>query len=361
MMGPIAQPAAELPQGCVATAVGQEPPHPAVPARLDSVADITVVIVNWNAGPLLRICLEHLRQQTLQPAKVILVDNASSDQSWDLPAELKSWEVLNLQRMDSNLGFAAGNNHALQQCATEFVALLNPDAFAATDWLAHLRAAADQHPRAAAFGSRQLCHEAPGMLDGTGDCYHASGLAWRQHHGQPQTPAHLQAREIFAPCAAAALYRRSAVMAVGGFDESYFCYHEDVDLGFRLRLQGHTARYVPQAVVHHVGSATTGGQRSDFATYHGHRNMVWTFVKNMPGPLLWALLPLHMAANMAGVAWLALRGQGRTALRAKWHALRGLGAALRQRQTIQTQRRASPLAIWAALDKSWWPRPRAHD
>lgn len=92
--------------------------------------------------------------------------------------------------------------------------------------------------------------------------------------------------DIFAPCAAAALYRRSAVAAIHGFDESYLlprrCWTR-----FRLRLLGHTARYVPQAVVRHVGGATTGGQRSEFATYHGHRNMVY-LVKNMPGPLLWA-------------------------------------------------------------------------
>ncbi len=167
-------------------------PH-AGPAQTNNSADVTVIIVNWNAGPLLHNCLEHLRRQTLQPAQVILIDNASSDGSWELPDELKHWNALSLQRMDSNLGFAAGNNHALQQCKTEFVALLNPDAFAATHWLEHLFAAANEHPKAAAFGSRQLCHETPGTLDGTGDCYHASGLAWREHHRQTQTPAHLLA------------------------------------------------------------------------------------------------------------------------------------------------------------------------
>ena len=345
-----AAPSAATPSpGYIAPDVGQE--------RGQRAADVTVIIVNWNAGDLLRNCLEHLRQQTLQPAQVIVVDNASTDQSLVLPQELLAWEALDIQRMGCNMGFAAGNNHALKQCTTEFVALLNPDAFAAADWLAHLRAAADQNPQAASFGSRQLSHEVPDILDGTGDCYHASGLAWRQHHGHRQSAAHLQAGDIFAPCAAAALYRRSAVAAIHGFDESYFCYHEDVDLGFRLRLLGHTARYVPQAVVRHVGSATTGGQRSEFATYHGHRNMVWTFVKNMPGPLLWALLPLHLAANVASLVGLSLRGQGRTAIRAKWHALRGLHRVLRQRQSIQAQRVASSATIWSALNKSMWPRP----
>ncbi len=224
-------------------------------------------------------------------------------------------------------------------------------------WLENLLQAAQAHSTAAAFGSRQLCHENPNRLDGIGDCYHASGMAWRQGHGQPQQTRHLVAQEIFAPCAAAALYRRAAIMALDGFDESYFCYMEDVDLGFRLRLAGHSARYVPTAVVRHVGSATSGGQHSDFAVFHGHRNMVWTFVKNMPSPLLWLLLPWHLAANLAALVIFTARGQGKTILRAKWQALQGLKHAWRQRQTIQRQRSASTRSIWAALNKQLWPRP----
>lgn len=265
---------------------------------------------------------------------------------------------MTMLRMSDNLGFAAGNNRAIAQCSTEYVALLNPDAFAEPDWLEKLLQAAQAHPEAAAFGSRQVCDENPAILDGTGDCYHWSGLAWRESHGQQQTPGHLLGREIFAPCAAAALYRRSALQQAGGFDERYFCYFEDVDLGFRLRLAGHTARYVPGAVVRHVGSATTGGQRSDFATFHGHRNMTWTFVKNMPGILFWGLLPLHLGAHLAGCLMLAARGQALAAGRARWQALRGLSLAWQQRQAIQHHRKASISSIWRALDKRPWPGPR---
>jgi GT2 family glycosyltransferase len=112
------------------------------------------------------------------------------------------------------------------------------------------------------------------VLDGVGDAYHISGLVWRMGHGEPVASFSEQVREVFSPCAAAALYRRSVLLEVGGFDEDFFCYVEDVDLGFRLRLAGHKALSVPDAVVYHVGSATTGGQHSDFAVYHGHRNLV---------------------------------------------------------------------------------------
>jgi len=96
--------------------------------------------------------------------------------------------------------------------------------------------------------------------------------------------------ETFSPCAAAALYRASALREAGPFDADYFCYSEDVDLGFRLRLLGYTCWYAPDSVAHHVGSAITGG-RSDFTMYHGVRNGIWTYVKDMPGVLAWLCLP----------------------------------------------------------------------
>lgn len=310
--------------------------------------DVTVIIVNWNGGEMLATCVKHLQAQTTLPARVLVVDNASLDNSL---AQLPPWDRLTVLRMPSNLGFAAGNNRALEVATTHYVALLNPDAFAAPDWIEQLLKVAQAHPEAASIGSRQLCHEAPAQLDGTGDCYHLSGLAWREGHGQPQQPSHLIEREIFAPCAAAALYRRHALQEIGGFDERFFCYMEDVDAGFRLRLAGHTSRYAPQAWVTHVGSATSGGKRSSFATYHGHRNMIWTYIKNMPGPLLWALLPLHLAANIASLLVLATRGQGRIGLQAKWHALLGARYAWQQRRHNLRNGKASVADIWRALDK----------
>ncbi|MDB5850718.1 MAG: putative glycosyltransferase [Rhodoferax sp.] len=317
--------------------------------------EVSLVVVNWNGGDLLRKCLQHVRAQTVLPDEVIVVDNASTDHSI---AQLEPWDRMTVLRMPDNLGFAAGNNHAIARGASRYVVLLNPDAFPAPDWLERLLAAAAAYPQAASFGSRQLCWGDTAKLDGIGDTYHLSGTAWREAHGVPQDQSHLVAREIFAPCAAAALYRRAALDEVGGFDESYFCYMEDVDLGFRLRLAGHTARYVPDAVVEHVGGATSGGGRSDFAVFHGHRNLVWTYVKNMPGWLFWLLLPLHVAVNLAALAAFSLRGQMGTVARAKWAALKGLPGAWRQRQRIQRKRTASIGTIWRALDKRLWPRPR---
>ena len=229
--------------------------------------------------------------------------------------------------------------------------LLNPDAFPEPDWLEQLIDAAGKNPGYSMFASRQLMEANRLLLDGEGDTYHISGLVWREGHGKPANDAIHQPQEIFAPCAAAGLYRRDALMSAGGFDEDFFCYVEDVDLGFRLRLMGHRCLLVPAAVVCHIGSATTGGQQSDFAVYHGHRNLVWAYVKNMPGWLFWACLPLHVLLNLVTIVWFAARGQGWLIFRAKRDALLGLPKMWRKRREIQKNRLASVGQIWRMLDK----------
>lgn len=251
-------------------------------------------------------------------------------------------------------GFAGGNNHALAHCDTEFVALLNPDAFPEPGWLGSLLQAAAARADVAAFGSRQLQDSQCSILDGIGDTYVISGLVSRKRDGMLQEPRDLFSQEVFSPCAAAALYRRQAILRIGGFDADFFCYMEDVDLGFRLRLAGQKAMYVPDAVVRHIGSATTGGRRSDFSVYHGHRNLIWTYFKNMPGILLWLLLPLHVAANVIAIARYAAVGRWRIIVKAKLHAILGLREGWNKRRRIQAARNASVGEIWRVLDKRFW-------
>ncbi|MDL2269201.1 glycosyltransferase family 2 protein [Desulfosarcina sp. OttesenSCG-928-A07] len=299
---------------------------------------IDVVIVNFNSGPWLAKCLNHLRCQTTRPNTIYVVDNASQDGSDVIPDPPDNLVVI---KMPVNVGFAAGNNCALKASTAPYIALLNPDAFPEPDWLEALLRAAEDHPDMDFFGSRQVCAENPEILDGIGDVFHVSSLAWRNGHGRRQEPADLVEREIFSPCAAAALYRREALDQVGGFDEDYFCYFEDVDLGFRLRLCGYKALYVPDAVVHHLGSATTGGQRSDFSVYHGHRNRIWTYVKNMPGIWFWIFLPLHGIANFLVLLLYVFRGKARTILRSNKDAVKGLGKMWAKRCAIQRSRVAT--------------------
>jgi GT2 family glycosyltransferase len=306
---------------------------------------VAVVIVNRNAGALLAETLAHLARQTLAPARTIVVDNASTDGS--LNGVDEGIEVI---RLVGNEGFAKANNVAVQRVEDcDWIALLNPDAFPEPTWLEELVRAEREHPEYAFFGSRLVDHGTPTLLDGTGDQYHVSGWAWQRDHGRPRVEVdETVAQEIFGPSAAAALYRRDAFLEVGGFDERYFCYYEDVDLAFRLRLAGHRCLYVPSSAVRHVGAAIAG-RESDFAVYHAHRNLVWTYVKNMPGPLVWLYLPHHLAVNVLALVWFSLRGHPGAIARAKRDALRSLPDYVRARRSVQAARRRSPRELRNAM------------
>jgi N-acetylglucosaminyl-diphospho-decaprenol L-rhamnosyltransferase len=316
--------------------------------RLRAVSDVPplvrVIVVNFNAGQHLRRCLECLAAQTEARFEAIVVDNASMDGSLGLtPADARFKTI----ELPANFGFARANNIAVEDCDAPFVALLNPDAFAEPSWLAALLRAAKQWPAAVMFGSLQVCADRPEILDGAGDNYFCAGGFWRGGQGR-RRPKTAPAGEPFGPCAAAALYRTEWLQRVGGFDERFFCYAEDVDLAFRLRLAGGRCVQVPDAVVTHVGSAIAGAL-SDFSVYHVARNLVWTFVKCMPGPLLPLLLPCHIALLAAIWVRAMQRGQGRVVARAFRDALRGLPGMLATRRTIQAQRRASLAEIAAAM------------
>ncbi|MGH3049507.1 MAG: glycosyltransferase family 2 protein, partial [Gaiellaceae bacterium] len=309
---------------------------------------VAVVVVNKNAGPHLARALECLELQTAPPHRVIVVDNASDDGSLDgLDERYPRFELV---RSEENLGFAAGNNLAVRMCDDcEFVALLNPDAFPQPDWLEALLAAADANPGHAAFGSTLVLAGDPGTSDGTGDSYHVSGVAWRRDQGAPAASGR-ERGETFSVCAAAALYRRAAFLAVGGFDERFFCYYEDTDLAFRLRLAGHACSYVPEAVAHHVGSATTG-LLSPFTIYHSARNQLWTYVKNMPSPLLWLYLPQHVFVGFLTVVVAALEGHGRAALAGKRDGIRALPRVLAERRQIQVSRTATAAELRRVMSR----------
>lgn len=285
---------------------------------------VSLVIVDYNAGEVLLRCLEAVALQTLPPSRLLLVDNAGTDGSFE---EARAFVASNstlagiaqILRNEKNLGFAAANNAAALLCDTEFLALLNPDAVPAPDWLEKLAAAAKRHPRAAAFASRQMLDVQRGLVDGLGDVYHPIGLCRRRRHGKGLRPSDLVETETASACAAAALYRRAAFQEAGGFDEKFFCYVEDVDLGLRLRRMGYATVFVPDAVVEHASK----NSRSDFAVYHGHRNIEWCFFKNTPPARLPLLLVPHLLATLAAFAACSLRGQAPVFLRAKVDALRG--------------------------------------
>lgn len=312
-------------------------------------AEVSVAVVAYNSGAHLADCLAAVRAQTVA-AEIVLVDNASADRA--AQAAAKADPAIRFIANADNLGFAAAVNQAARAAQGRWLALLNPDAFAERNWLEELLVAARLHPEARCFASRQLMAEDPTRLDGLGDVMSAAGFPFRGGYLQPDTGLS-DIGEVFSACGGAMLIERALFLAMGGLDERLFCYCEDVDLGYRLRLAGETVLVVPRAVVRHVGSASSGGPRSDFATFHGTRNRLWVFVKDTPPLLFWLTLPLHLAATALLFARHATRGELASPWRGFRAALRGLRIAVEARKEAQAGRKVGSLAIARAM--TWNP------
>ena len=311
----------------------------------------SIIVLYWNSEKYLSENLRALAAQTWQDFEVILLDNGSQQ-----PPDQKilaQFPELQLRQIASekNLGFAAGNNLAARSARGEYLVLLNVDAFPQPDWLAQVHTGIQQHPNAF-FASRLLMADDPQRLDGEWNVVHATGLVWRRAHGRKLSAAWPQERRVLSACAAAGVYPREAFTAAGGFDEDFFAYMEDVDLDFRLQLLGYPCWYLPKAVVRHAGSGSTS-PRSDLVIFYGHRNLVWTFVKDMPGWLFWAMLLPHLLVNLLYLIVALFLPMRKAMYGAKWEALKGLPKAWKKRKEVQSQRKVSVGTIAGLLE--WNP------
>ncbi len=308
---------------------------------------ITLITLSYNSGDEIVRCLDAL---TRLDATIIHADNGSVD--IDMDDLRQRFPTVHHIQHGHNLGFAAGMNRAAAVATTEWIGFINPDAFADAGWVDAMRVAIASHPEVSIFTSLQVAAENPEIMDGAGDSVTFFGFPYRSGFGH-RVPGKLEIREVFAPCGAAFLIRRLLFEQLGGFDERFFCYCEDADLGFRAQLIGETTLFVPQARVSHVGSASTS-VRSDFALYHGYRNRLRLFLKNMPLALLLPLLPLHAAVTLAGACADTLRGRGKVAWPAIKAGLSNLRPLLSQRKLIQRGRTIGTLRLAKSLTWNPW-------
>lgn len=263
-----------------------------------TIPEISVIIVNFNGAQWLAKSVQSVACQSFTDFECFILDNNSSDNS--IQTLLTLDERFHIIKSDKNLGFAAGNNLAAKRANGKWLALRNPDAFAHKDWLEQLLKAAKSKPNVTMVGSTQYMALEDGIFDGTGDELHAFGIAYRSGYGQKIYP--VSDRETFAPCGAGAFLLRETFVRLGGFDESFFCYHEDVDLAYRMRLDGGICIQSANAKIDHVSSGISG-RASEFSIYHGTRNRVWTFLNNTPRGLMPFLLPCHIGINLFILMW----------------------------------------------------------
>jgi len=298
--------------------------------------EITVAIPNYNGRALLEILLPTLELQTLKPTRTVVIDDCSSDDSVDYLRE--HWPDVEVLALERNVNVTVAMNEGLRVSDSEFVVLLNNDVELDAGCIAQLVAALDAHPGAAAAAAKLVDFHDRRLLDGAGDIFFWRGAATRRGQGRPDDGRFDEPGEIFAACGAVVVYRRSAIEAVGEFDERYVAGLEDVDWSFRAQLLGLEIRYVPSAIAYHMGSATIGRTLTASMAYLNWRNWLWLIVKDYPAAALVRHAPAILLQQLK-ILLLALRERRLGVwLRAWRDALRGLPAVLAQRREVQRSR-----------------------
>ncbi len=240
---------------------------------------VSVIIANFNGERYLMDCLSSLAAQTFRDFEVIVVDNGSTDGSLRLIAGEFPW--VRVVPLGSNTGFARGNNAGFEASSGRYIATLNNDTIAGRGWLKSLVEAAEADEKVGMVASKILLGAEGREIDSAGMLVYPDGMTRQRGRGETDDGRFDAPQEVLFPSACAALYRREMIEENGFFDEDFFSYCEDADLGLRCRLAGWKAVLAPSAVVRHLYSAT-GGRYSEFKACLVERNHVWVLLKNMP-------------------------------------------------------------------------------
>jgi len=323
---------------------------------------VSIIIVNYNGRGFLRGCLESIYNQRCSDFEIIFIDNGSIDDSVQYVRE-KFPEVKIIENKE-NLGFAKANNQGIRVAKGKYIALLNNDTVVDNDWLKNLIAVAESSPKEVGMWAGKIISlHNPKVIDSVGGLLISNdGIAKGRGRLEEDIGQYDNEEEVFIPSACAALYRKEMLDEVGLFDEDFFAYCEDTDLGLRARLAGWKTISVPSAVVNHYYSATTG-KYTPTKAYLIERNHVWVAIKNFPFSKL-LLFPFYTLwrymVQIYGI--LMKRGAGGrfvgefsgirlflVLIKALLGAMKGLPMMLRKRRYIQMRRTVSKKEV-----KDWF-------
>ncbi len=240
---------------------------------------ISVVIPNYNGREFLKECLDSLRGQFYSEYEIIIVDNGSSDGSKEYIREFYSY--VRLVELDKNYGFSYAVNRGIEASAGECIALLNNDTKVDSNWLYSLYSVIQKDERVFSVGSKMIRFDDTNIIDDAGEEYNILGWAYQLGAGKSINKYNSE-YEIFANCGGAAIYSKTILDKIGYFDESFFAYMEDIDIGYRALINGYKNIYAPSAKVLHIGSGTSGSKYNNFKARLVARNNVWVPYKNMP-------------------------------------------------------------------------------
>ena len=318
-----------------------------------------IVVTCYQSASTIESCIDGLNSQTRNDFFVAIVDNGDNDssnlQSLSLPANMV------VLTPGENAGFAGGSNFGAMNSPVpnthDWVITVNPDAVLAPDWFETLMQAASDFPNYSLLSTTLLKADAPEIIEGASDFFSPYGIAKSRYADMNyqdfmELDHPSDVFECFAPCGAVAAYRREDFERVSGFDESFFCYLEDIDIAFRLHFLGKKALHVKAAKAYHVGGGSSPANQETAFTkaYHSQQNQIRLLLKHTPflvGLFIW---PCFILATV----WILIRSKGQAQHNIRLKALREIGDILpdvkKQRKVIQSSRKLSNLGFSKSLE-----------
>jgi len=323
---------------------------------------VSIIILNFNGKKFLKDCFESLKKQTYQYFEIILVDNGSTDNSVEFIKN--NFPEVKIIANKENLGFAQANNQGFKITKGKYFVTLNNDTKTDKKWLENLVSVAEIDEKIGMVASKILSLKNPTLIDSVGINLSLNGMSRGRGRLEKDKGQYDKIEEIFMPSACAALYRKKMLEEIGFFDDKFFAYCEDTDLGLRGRLAGWKAFLSPQAVVYHYYSGTAGAY-SPLKVFLVERNHFWLVIKNFPLKLVLLypfLTPWYYFLHF--YSFLTNRGSSSkfvqsfsfwsllgSILKAHFSVLGGMFRALSQRRGIKKQQKISNKDFYLLLKK----------
>lgn len=316
---------------------------------------ISIIIVNYNGNDLILDCLKAIEKQHVMDFEVIIVDNASRDNSLDeienFLAEHPLTRPVKIIPLSRNAGFAGGNLAGLGYSEAEYIALLNNDAVPDERWLGNLVEVMEGCADIGICASK-IIDARTNRIDSACDGYATSLKGYKRGEGEDSRRYDTQ-EHVFGACAGAALYRRTMIEQIGFLDEDFFLIQEDTDLNFRAQLAGWKVAYVPTAVVYHKVRSSIG-HMSDMAVYYALRNSEFVRIKNIPLPVFLRCLPEFILGTVVEFIYFAMKHRRlRLYLKAKRDVIRMVRVMLGKRRRIMGMRKVDNEYLLSILTSVW--------
>ena len=242
---------------------------------------IDTVIPNYNGELFLKNCINSIlsTDNIGYVDKIIIIDNNSQDKSLD--SVNSSNAPIIIEKNNENYGFAKAVNQGIKMSTNEYILLLNNDTIVEDGFIHSLIECIRSSNEIFSVSSKMLQYHNLNLIDDAGDFYNI--LGWARKRGDGKSSNLLtEKKNIFSACAGAALYNRKVFDEIGYFDENFFAYLEDIDIGYRAQIFGYKNIYCPDAIVHHIGSGTSGSKYNEFKVKLSGRNNIYLIYKNMP-------------------------------------------------------------------------------